>query len=494
MELDVNLKPMKISGLERTKNYRLELFNNGHSAQVNVDGDVYVEGGGLPNRFQTAQFHFHWGRDDNTGSEHLYSGGSFPLELHVVNYNVKYGNSSNAMTKVGDGLAVLGFWFERSDSDNPVLTPLIKKLSSVQNADPSTKVPVSDLDLGKVISGNLDRFYRYSGSLTTPPCYESVIWSVFQTKIPISSSQLTAFRRLKKVPHGGKTTALVDNYRPPKTINGRKISISFPSGVATVSARPANWAANVNSQCGGSSQSPIDIPALSSTTYDSSLGLFTLSSFGDTSAYSLDLSNNGHTVTATVSTSGGSNLDVTGGGLPATYRAAQFHFHWGASASVGSEHTKQGTSYPAELHIVCWNTNMDNLSYALTQPEGLAVLGFFMEVHDTYTLSTFDIQSLVPPDISKYYRYPGSLTTPGCDESVIWTVFQSTITVSTAQMNKFRGMKSDTGGSTPLVNNYRPVQSLGSRIVKQNFSGQSVNHASIILTLVCAAVYQYIIR
>lgn len=41
--------------------------------------------------------------------------------------------------------------------------------------------------------GNADRFYRYSGSLTTPPCYESVVWTIFEKTIPISNAQVISF-------------------------------------------------------------------------------------------------------------------------------------------------------------------------------------------------------------------------------------------------------------------------------------------------------------
>ena len=37
---------------------------------------------------------------------------------------------------------------------------------------------------------NTEGYYRYIGSLTTPPCTENVIWNVFKYKIPISSSQV----------------------------------------------------------------------------------------------------------------------------------------------------------------------------------------------------------------------------------------------------------------------------------------------------------------
>ena len=40
---------------------------------------------------------------------------------------------------------------------------------------------------------------------------------------------------------------------------------------------------------------------------------------------------------------------VSGGSLPTTYYATQFHFHWGSDDSKGSEHTVDGKSYPMEV-------------------------------------------------------------------------------------------------------------------------------------------------
>ena len=45
------------------------------------------------------------------------------------------------------------------------------------------------------------------------------------------------------------------------------------------------------------------------------------------------------------------------------------------------------------------------------------------------------LMDLLPDDVDNFYRYAGSLTTPGCQESVVWTVFDSPISISTPQVS-----------------------------------------------------------
>ena len=40
---------------------------------------------------------------------------------------------------------------------------------------------------------SMNSYYRYIGSLTTPPCTEGIIWNVFKTPINISSYQVSIF-------------------------------------------------------------------------------------------------------------------------------------------------------------------------------------------------------------------------------------------------------------------------------------------------------------
>ena len=49
---------------------------------------------------------------------------------------------------------------------------------------------ISNLDVRSMLPENLNHFFRYEGSLTTPPCYESILWTVFDTPITLSHNQV----------------------------------------------------------------------------------------------------------------------------------------------------------------------------------------------------------------------------------------------------------------------------------------------------------------
>jgi carbonic anhydrase len=96
----------------------------------------------------------------------------------------------------------------------------------------------------------------------------------------------------------------------------------------------------------------------------------------------------------------GTGSELTGGPLEQTYVLEQFHCHWGCSDQrgewecclelslvstnswfSGSEHTVDGKEYSGELHLVHWNkTKYTSFAEALGQPDGLAVLGVFLQV------------------------------------------------------------------------------------------------------------------
>jgi carbonic anhydrase len=50
-------------------------------------------------------------------------------------------------------------------------------------------------DLMKVLPKDLEHFYAYGGSLTTPPCTEGVQWIVLKEPIELSKEQISRFMR-----------------------------------------------------------------------------------------------------------------------------------------------------------------------------------------------------------------------------------------------------------------------------------------------------------
>jgi len=51
-------------------------------------------------------------------------------------------------------------------------------------------------------------------------------------------------------------------------------------------------------------------------------------------------------------------------------------------------------------------------------------------------IPAFDVQSLLPDNLSEYFRYNGSLTTPPCHQSVLWTIFNERVKISHSQVQR----------------------------------------------------------
>lgn len=212
---------------------RMRIKNNGHSAVVEMDGASAprVSQGGLRGEYIFAQFHFHWGGDSSMGSEHTIDGVRYPMELHMVHFKADYETIGEAI-KQKDGLAVLGVMLEVSETDNPALTPLATALLNVTDANMVSEV-AANYPLRAFLPSNLEKFYRYQGSLTTPTCNEVVTWTLFANAIPISEKQLRNFRNLKF----SSGSNMVDNFRPPQPLNNRRVSMSAESGADSASMK-----------------------------------------------------------------------------------------------------------------------------------------------------------------------------------------------------------------------------------------------------------------
>ena len=162
------------------------VVDNGHTIQVDVaeGSSITLEG----RRFSLLQFHFH------LPSEHMVDGDGFPMEVHFVHQAAE-----------GD-LAVVGVFMGTGESPSAIET--IWGAIPV-SAEPAATLPELD---PRTLLPEEQGYFRYAGSLTTPPCSEVVSWVVMTEPISVSPAHAAAFAARHPM-----------NARPTQALNRRFI-------------------------------------------------------------------------------------------------------------------------------------------------------------------------------------------------------------------------------------------------------------------------------
>ena len=143
--------------------------HNGHTIQASTSNGGTIKISGVD--YTLAQFHFH------TPSEHAVSGEKFPMEVHFVH-------------AAADGtLAVLGVIMQEGDGNVPFHSIMEKAPQTEATAD----FGPGDFSALLPTEGGM---FRYQGSLTTPPCSEVVIWTVFKNPISVDAADVAAFKAI----------------------------------------------------------------------------------------------------------------------------------------------------------------------------------------------------------------------------------------------------------------------------------------------------------
>lgn len=222
---DGTLPPIRPEGYSTQGGAPFTLTNNGHTVKLSLPPSMRLHG--LPNNFTAVQLHLHWGNVSNPeGSEHQLDGKIYPGELHVVHYNAdKFPDINEAKSKP-NGLAVLGILIETGGEDNAAYGNIINYLDKITYADQSVAIPSFSIE--ELLPEGLDQYFRYGGSLTTPPCYQSVVWTVFHNKVQISVSQMEKLQTmLYATKASSPSVALQSNVRDPQPLNQRTVYSSF---------------------------------------------------------------------------------------------------------------------------------------------------------------------------------------------------------------------------------------------------------------------------
>jgi len=155
----------------------------------------------------------------------------------------------------------------------------------------------------------------------------------------------------------------------------------------------------------------------------------------------------------------------------------QFHNH------QPSEHTFDGMRYDMELHFVHqYGAATDFLVLTALFNIGPKANEFLTETKFDAGSKTKDAKvklskSVNPWDIlgkiqgnGEYIHYYGSFTTPPCTEGVRFIIFRDNLQMSKAQWDAYvTSLPAVTFSYTGGTGNYRPAQSLNSRVVTQQY-------------------------
>ncbi|XP_010723590.2 carbonic anhydrase 9-like isoform X2 [Meleagris gallopavo] len=214
------LRPIQLSGYSLPASQMLTLENNGHTVVLILPESLAIAGG-YAQQYRAKQLHLHWGSPSKPGSEHTVDHRRFAGELHVVHYNTKYKNFTAALTKP-DGLAVLGVFLEVGPRENPYYQQILEHLHSIQGK--GDKVFVPGFNIAGLLPDNLHFYFRYNGSLTTPPCHESVKWTIFNQTVMLSKEQMSI---LVSSLQSDDNHILMNNFRPDQSLHRRWVLASF---------------------------------------------------------------------------------------------------------------------------------------------------------------------------------------------------------------------------------------------------------------------------
>jgi carbonic anhydrase len=115
-----------------------------------------------------------------------------------------------------------------SNTNNATIAEWEKYFQKAGQLDMTNSSTIASFKLSRLIGRDVQNFYRYSGSLTAPPCSETVTWSVFQTPIQFMNGQIENLRK----------HIFFEDYRGPQLLYKRPVYRSFKNDV--VSTIPDN--------------------------------------------------------------------------------------------------------------------------------------------------------------------------------------------------------------------------------------------------------------
>jgi carbonic anhydrase len=169
------------------RSHSIDIVNNGHTLQINAAPGSVLHANGKT--FELLQLHFH------SPSEHRINGEAFPLEAHLVHQDEQ------------GALAVVAILF-RKGAWNEDLDIVGQASPRIVGQSAPFDINIGDFQLYR----SHESYFRYSGSLTTPPCTEGIRWYILKTVETVDPQQAANF-----------VSWIGEDARGPQPLNARVI-------------------------------------------------------------------------------------------------------------------------------------------------------------------------------------------------------------------------------------------------------------------------------
>ncbi|XP_054260890.1 carbonic anhydrase-related protein 10-like isoform X2 [Macrosteles quadrilineatus] len=202
------------------------LINTGQSLVFRVDRDskqhVNISGGPLAYRYQFEEFFFHYGIQNQHGSEHRIHGYTFPGEIQLYGFNAElYHNMSEAQHKsqgiVGISLMVQIGDINQPNSDLRIITSTFNKVLYK-----GSSMPIRYLSLHSLLP-DTTHYMTYEGSTTHPGCWETTVWIIINKPVYITKQEMYALRKLMQGSQDIPKAPLGNNARPLQPLHHRTV-------------------------------------------------------------------------------------------------------------------------------------------------------------------------------------------------------------------------------------------------------------------------------
>lgn len=183
---------------------------------------VNVSGGPLLYSHRLSELRLLFGARDGAGSEHQINHQGFSAEVQLIHFNQElYGNLS-AASRGPNGLAILSLFVNVAGNSNSFLSRLLNRDTITRISYKNDAYFLQDLSLELLFPESFG-FITYQGSLSTPPCSETVTWILVDRALNITSLQMHSLRLLSQNPPSQIFQSLSGNGRPLQPLAHRAL-------------------------------------------------------------------------------------------------------------------------------------------------------------------------------------------------------------------------------------------------------------------------------